>query len=175
MKRLLPIVSVLLCMLASCNRYAKYEAMLYPIESISASRPDSALRLYEALAPQMEGAPVRVKMYYDMMITKNMVNSGAQFTSDSMIRAVADFYDSHGEDSHRMLSRCLLGCVNLRMGNTPEASSTSSRQPAVPTLPPPAATTTCWGRSTHCWRTHISRPCCRATCLRRRASAIVTP
>lgn len=121
MKRLLPIAFALFFMIVSCNRYAKYEAMLYPIESISASRPDSALRLYEALAPQMEGAPVRVKMYYDMMITKNMVNSGAQFTSDSMIRAVADFYDSHGEDSHRMLSRCLLGCVNLRMGNTPEA------------------------------------------------------
>ena len=109
MKRLLPIAFALFFMIVSCNRYAKYEAMLYPIESISASRPDSALRLYEALAPQMEGAPVRVKMYYDMMITKNMVNSGAQFTSDSMIRAVADFYDSHGEDSHRMLSRCLLG------------------------------------------------------------------
>ena len=121
MKRLLPIAFALFFMIVSCNRYAKYEAMLYPIESISASRPDSALRLYEALAPQMEGAPERVRMYYDMMITKNMVNSGAQFTSDSMIRAVADFYDSHGEDSHRMLSRCLLGCVNLRMGNTPEA------------------------------------------------------
>ena len=50
-----------------------------------------------------------------------MLKSGARFTSDSTIRAVEKFYDRHGDDNHRMLSKLLLGCVNRSMGDNTEA------------------------------------------------------
>lgn len=121
MKRLLPLVITLFFLMLSCDRYAEYESMFYPIDSISETRPDSALRLLEALRPQIKDAPGRVKVYYDLMHTKYMLNSGAHFTSDSVIRSVVDYYDRHGDDNQRMLSKCLLGCVNMNIGNMPEA------------------------------------------------------
>ena len=108
-------------LMLSCDRFAKYEAMLYPIDSVAQERPDSALRLLEALEPRMVDAPERVKAYYGLMKTKYMLKSGARFTSDSAIRAVAGYYDRHGDDNHRMLSKLLLGCVNRSMGDNTEA------------------------------------------------------
>ena len=105
----------------SCDRYAKYEPMFYPIDSVSSTHPDSALRLLEALKPKIEDAPERIKAYYGLMETKYMLRSGAKFTSDSTIRAVADFYERHGDDNHRMFSKLLLGCVNRSMGDNTEA------------------------------------------------------
>lgn len=108
-------------LMLSCDRFAKYEAMLYPIDSVAQERPDSALRLLEALEPRIVDAPERVKAYYGLMKTKYMLKSGARFTSDSAIRAVAGYYDRHGDDNHRMLSKLLLGCVNRSMGDNTEA------------------------------------------------------
>lgn len=159
----------------SCDRYSKYESLLYPIDRISASRPDSALRLLNALQGKMASAPERVRAYYEMMRTKNMVNSGVKFTSDSIIRSVADYYDRHGDNNHRLLSKCLLGCVELRMGKTSDALLVLNRLPDVLIRRQKIVTTGCWDRFTHCWRTHILKPCCHATCLRRRASVTVTP
>ena len=108
-------------LMLSCDRFAKYEAMLYPIDSVAQERPDSALRLLEALEPRIVDAPERVKAYYGLMKTKYMLKSGARFTSDSAIRAVAGYYDRHGDDNHRMFSKLLLGCVNYTMGDNTEA------------------------------------------------------
>lgn len=121
MKRLFPLVILLSFLMLSCDRFAKYDAMLYPIDSVAQERPDSALRLLEALKPRIGDAPGRVKAYYGLMKTKYMLKSGARFTSDSAIRAVAGYYDRHGDDNHRMLSRLLLGCVNRSMGDNTEA------------------------------------------------------
>ena len=105
----------------SCDRYAKYEPMFYPIDSVSSTHPDSALRLLEALRPKIKDAPERIKVYYELMRTKYMLNAGVRFTSDSAIRAVADYYDRHGDGNHRMFSKLLLGCVNRTIGNDTEA------------------------------------------------------
>ena len=112
MKRLFPLVILLSFLMLSCDRYAKYDAMFRPIDSLAKERPDSALRLLD---------PERVKVYYDLMKTKYMLNAGARFTSDSAIRAVAGYYDRHGDDNQRMFSKLLLGCVNRSMGDNTEA------------------------------------------------------
>lgn len=121
MKRLFPLVILLSFLMLSCDRYAKYDAMFRPIDSLTKERPDSALRLLEALKPRIVDAPERVKVYYDLMKTKYMLNAGARFTSDSAIRAVAGYYDRHGDDNQRMFSKLLLGCVNRSMGDNTEA------------------------------------------------------
>lgn len=121
MKRLFPLVILLSFLMLSCDRYAKYDAMFRPIDSLAKERPDSALRLLEALKPRIVDAPERVKVYYDLMKTKYMLNAGARFTSDSAIRAVAGYYDRHGDDNQRMFSKLLLGCVNRSMGDNTEA------------------------------------------------------
>ena len=121
MKRLFPLVILLSFLMLSCDRYAKYDAMFRPIDSLAKERPDSALRLLEAMKPRIGDAPGRIKAYYRLMRTKYMLNAGARFTSDSAIRAVAGYYDRHGDDNQRMFSKLLLGCVNRSMGDNTEA------------------------------------------------------
>lgn len=121
MKRLFPLVILLSFLMLSCDRYAKYDAMFRPIDSLAKERPDSALRLLEAMKPRIGDAPGRIKAYYGLMRTKYMLNAGARFTSDSAIRAVAGYYDRHGDDNQRMFSKLLLGCVNRSMGDNTEA------------------------------------------------------
>lgn len=121
MKRLFPVVITLLLVMLSCDRYAKYEPMFFPIDSVAEERPDSALRLLEALKPRLDGAPERIKAYYGLMQTKYKLNSGVRFTSDSTICAVVNYYDRHGDANHRMFSKLLLGCVNRSMGDNAEA------------------------------------------------------
>ena len=60
MKRLLPLIITLALLMLSCDRYAKYEPIFYPIDSVSSTHPDSALRLLEALKPKIENAPERI-------------------------------------------------------------------------------------------------------------------
>ena len=121
MKRLFPLVILLSFLMLSCDRYAKYDAMFRPIDSLAKERPDSALRLLEAMKPRIGDPPGRIKAYYGLMRTKYMLNAGARFTSDSAIRAVAGYYDRHGDDNQRMFSKLLLGCVNRSMGDNTEA------------------------------------------------------
>lgn len=121
MKRLLPLIITLALLTLSCDRYAKYEPMFFPIDSVAEERPDSALRLLEALRPRLDGAPERIKAYYGLMQTKYKLNSGVRFTSDSTIRTVVNYYDRHGDANHRVFSKLLLGCVNYKMGDNTEA------------------------------------------------------
>ena len=150
----------------SCDRYAKYEPMFYPIDSVSSTHPDSALRLLEALKPKIENAPERIKAYYGLMETKYMLRSGAKFTSDSTIRAVADFYERHGDDNHRMFSKLLLGCVNRSMGDNTEAMLNLEA-----TLRRTTACTWCSARCTPIFRRFILTSTCRVTSSAPRAFA----
>ena len=156
----------------SCDRYAKYEAMLYPIDSVAQERPDSAMRLLEALEHRIEDAPERVKAYYGLMKTKYMLKSGARFTSDSAIRAVAGYYDRHGDDNHRMLSKLLLGCVNRSMGDNTEAMLNLEAAAASADT---TACTRCSDRCTPTFRRYISTNICRATSSAPRSFATATP
>lgn len=61
------------------------------------------------------------RMRYDLLYHKAMNKAGIMFTSDSIMKLVVDYYDSHGSANERMLANYVLGCVYRDMHEAPLA------------------------------------------------------
>ena len=61
------------------------------------------------------------RMRFELLRAKAMNKGDILFTSDSVMRQVTDYYDSHGTDNERMEAHYLLGCVYRGLYEVPRA------------------------------------------------------
>ena len=120
MRRLLTIVmsAVLLC---GCGGNPKAVELLARADSLMDVRPDSALTLLNEGIAVMDDSPESLRMRYCLLQAKAQNKAFLPFTSDSLMLAVADYYDRHGTPNNRMLAHYLLGCVYRDMEEAPRA------------------------------------------------------
>ena len=92
---------------------------LAAVDSIVDSRYDSALTvLREMDTLQMRRSD---RMYLELLRAKATNKASVPFTSDSVMRRVARYYDRHGSANQRLLAHYLLGCVYRDLGSAPRA------------------------------------------------------
>lgn len=61
------------------------------------------------------------RMQYQLLYHKAMNKAYIDFTSDSIMREVANYYEKHGTANNRMLAYYILGCVYRDMHEVPMA------------------------------------------------------
>ena len=97
---------------------------------MAVNRPDSALQLLCSLDsslrfPSFGGTEGRLshrqRMRHELLRAKAMNKAYVDFTTDSVMRLVADYYDRHGTPNERMEAHYLLGCTYRDMGEAPRA------------------------------------------------------
>ena len=113
------IAAFVLLTVAGCGH--SYPPSLRLADSLMDSRPDSALAVLDAARGQTVGAPEAVRMRYQLLRHQAMNKAFVPFTTDSVMRAVADYYDRHGTANDRLLAHYLLGCVYRDLGEAPKA------------------------------------------------------
>ncbi len=120
MRRLLTIVmsAVLLC---GCGGNPKAVELLARADSLMDVRPDSALTVLNEGIAVMDDSPESLRMRYRLLQAKAQNKAFQPFTSDSLMLAVADYYDRHGTANERMEAHYLLGCVYRDLGDAPRA------------------------------------------------------
>ena len=108
-----------LCLMAGCGGRSAMHSRLAAVDSIVDSRYDSALTVLRGMDTlQMRRSD---RMYLELLRAKAMNKGSVPFTSDSVMRRVAQYYDRHGSPNQRLLAHYLLGCVYRDLGSAPHA------------------------------------------------------
>lgn len=118
------IILILLSMLLSCTGNKAYDQQLSKADSIMDIADDSAqiaIKMLDALKPKWSKFTKAQRMRYDLLYHKAMNKAYIDFTSDSTMLAVVDYYEHHGTANDKMLAYYILGCVYRDMHETPMA------------------------------------------------------
>lgn len=110
---------LLLALLTGCWEDRSFNALLDGVDSLMERRPDSALSLLQAKADTIGHLPQSQQMRYHLLTAKAQNKAYVDFTTDSLMRVVADYYDHHGSPNDRMMAHYLLGCCYRDMGEAP--------------------------------------------------------
>lgn len=62
-------------------------------------------------------------MRYQLVYAKGMNKGYVDFTTDSLMKEIVDYYDNHGTCQQQMLAHYLLGCVYRDLGDSPASLS----------------------------------------------------
>lgn len=118
------IIFILLSMLLSCTGNKAYDQQLSKADSIMDIADDSAqiaIKMLDALKPEWSKFTKAQRMRYDLLYHKAKNKAYIDFTSDSTMLAVVDYYEHHGTANDRMLAYYILGCVYRDMHEAPMA------------------------------------------------------
>lgn len=115
---------ILALALAGCGRSGKFDTALNRADSIMEIRQDGAkesLIMLDSLQPQLTEMSEAQRMRFHLLQTKAMNKGYVEFTSDSTMKEVAEYYNRHGSDREKMTANYLLGCVYRDLGDAPTA------------------------------------------------------
>ena len=116
------IILLLLLLLTACGRHRQAEALLMQADSLMASRPDAAYALLDSVGDEARGTWGRAdRMRYELTLAEAMNKTYQDFTTDSVMKRVARYYDRHGSANQQLKAHYLLGCTYRDMGEAPAA------------------------------------------------------
>ena len=81
----------------------------------------TAIKILDGIKPQFEDLSKAQKMRYLLLYHKAMNKADIPFTSDSTMKQVAEYYESHGSANDRMLAYYMLGCIYRDLREAPIA------------------------------------------------------
>lgn len=112
-------VLLMLGILMGCREDGRFNAMLDSADSLMNTHPDSAFALLQSQADSITHLPQSQQMRYHLLTAKAQNKAYVNFTTDSLMLLVADYYDHHGTPNERMMAHYLLGCCYRDMGEAP--------------------------------------------------------
>lgn len=80
-----------------------------------------AIRLMQSIKPELSQFSKSQKKRYELLYHKAMNKAYIDFTSDSTMLEVVDYYEQHGSANEKMLAYYILGCVYRDMHEAPMA------------------------------------------------------
>lgn len=112
----------LLSLLLSCNgQKSRFAKQLQNLDTLMQQYPDSAYRSLLGMSAEAEKQSRSLRMRYALTIADAQNKAYVDFTTDSVMKEVAEYYDTWGNDAERMRSHYLLGCVYRDKGDAPYA------------------------------------------------------
>lgn len=122
MKNLLfAILTILL--IASCTESKEARELFARVESVMNEYPDSAFAMLDSASVQKDSWSTREQMRYELLRAKAQNKAYIDFTTDSVMKEVAEYYDAHGTPNEQMEAHYLLGCTYRDLHESPMALS----------------------------------------------------
>ena len=114
-----------LILLSSCCGSQESDALHHVADSlIAAGRSDSAITLLQTCDSEVPHWPRRRQMHHELLRARAMNKAYIIFTTDSVMKQTAEWYDRHGTPNEQMEAHYLLGCTYRDMGEAPRAIAT---------------------------------------------------
>ena len=98
-----------------------YTPELKHVDSLIGHKASQALRVLDSLQAESDGWGRSRKMRLELLRAKAQNRAFVPFTTDSVMREVARYYNSHGTSNDRLQAQYLLGCAYRDLGEAPEA------------------------------------------------------
>ena len=103
-------VAIVAILMLGCTD-SETERVLYRADSLMDICPDSIYQLLDSVCRNNADAPKPIRMRAELLKAKAQNKAYVDFTTDSVMLEVADYYDHHGSANDRMLAHYLLGCT----------------------------------------------------------------
>lgn len=110
------IIALSSILVIGCSRNPKAEALLNSAEELTGQNPDSALRILDSV--DVENLTRKQQMRYYLVHASAQNKAYIPFTSDSIMKEVVEYYDSHGTPNEQMLANYLMGRIYTDMDNS---------------------------------------------------------
>ena len=122
MKKIFYVIIILA--IAGCHQSDRFDEAMNRADSIMEAHQedaDKSLAMLDSLRPQLPELTEAQRMRFHLLQAKAMNKGFVEFTSDSIMKEVADYYQRHGSDYEKMTAYYLLGCVYRDLGDAPTA------------------------------------------------------
>ena len=110
-----------LLLLVACSGDPQVAALLDRVDRLTYEQPDSALRLLQQHEAEASAWPRSQQMRHALLTARAQNKAFVDFTTDSMLLELTDYYDRHGTPNQQMEAHYLLGCVYRDLGEAPQA------------------------------------------------------
>lgn len=123
--RVILIYMLIFMSLSSCSN-RKYEQTITRADNLMELSQDSArsaLAILDSIRPDLSKMGKSTQMRYQLVYAKGMNKGYVDFTTDSLMKEIVDYYDNHGTCQQQMLAHYLLGCVYRDLGDSPASLS----------------------------------------------------
>lgn len=123
--RVILIYMLIFMSLSSCSN-RKYEQTITRADNLMELSQDSArsaLAILDSIRPDLSKMGKSTQMLYQLVYAKGMNKGYVDFTTDSLMKEIVDYYDNHGTCQQQMLAHYLLGCVYRDLGDSPASLS----------------------------------------------------
>ena len=114
------ILLLLLLLTAGCDD-RQLDNVLATADSLITASPDSAFHYLEAHSTLKPEGSRSQRMRYELLRATAQNKAYIDFTTDSVMKQVADYYDHHGTANEQLQAHYLLGCVYRDLGDAPRA------------------------------------------------------
>lgn len=106
-------------MLYACKDSTHFAQKLDTIDTLITQHPDSAYRLLTSMHDDASKQGKRMRMRYALTMADAQNKAYIDFTTDSVMKQVAEYYNDHGTPNEQMRAYYLLGCTYRDMGDAP--------------------------------------------------------
>ena len=108
-------------LLVACGKSEDLERVLGTADSLITVSPDSAFHSLEAHSTLKPEGSRSQRMRYELLRATAQNKAYIDFTTDSVMKQEADYYDHHGTANQQLQAHYLLGCVYRDLGDAPRA------------------------------------------------------
>lgn len=114
---------ILLCFLTagmmSCHDDNKVMSILDRADSLVYDYPDSVLVMLDSIREDIADCKLSYRMRYELLYADAQNKAYVDFTTDSLLKTVVEYYDEHGSANQRIKAHYLLGCVYRDLHEAP--------------------------------------------------------
>ena len=115
---------ILMITLVGCGQPDGFATTMNQADSIMEARQDDAkvsLEILDSLRPQLSEISEAQRMRFHLLYGKAMNKGYVEFTTDSIMKEVTEYYNRHGSDHEKMTANYVLAAVYRDLGDAPTA------------------------------------------------------
>ncbi len=99
------------CILSACGPDKHAESIITEAEQLLNSKPDSALVVLEEIRDSKADWPHSQQMHYELVYAQAQNKAFVNFTTDSIVLSLVDYYGRHGNANEQMMANYMAGCA----------------------------------------------------------------
>lgn len=104
----------------SCSEKRDYRDALSHANAVMYHDVDSALAILDSLGKHQSEFGSHFQKRYQLQLAAAEMKSGTAFTTDSLTKELADYFDANGDDDEAALAYYVYGCSLIDLGQSPE-------------------------------------------------------
>ena len=102
---------LIVCILSACGPDKHAESIITEAEQLLNSKPDSALVVLEEIRDSKADWPRSQQMRYELVYAQAQNKAYVNFTTDSIVLSLVDYYERHGNANEQMMANYMAGCA----------------------------------------------------------------